>query len=219
MPQILPHMLIRVAIVENEAVFADAMQMILNNTGTEISCPHIFSNSAEALKKLPGLKPDIVLMDLDLGQGQLNGIDCITRLQPQMPGTLFMVLTVYEDHQKVFDALSAGALGYVLKSAKPEKIIEAVRELYEGGAPMSPSIARQIAGSFNKPAQTPTPESELLTTREKEVIELISRGKLEKEVAAELFISLKTVKSHISNIYGKLHVRTRVEALNKYFGR
>jgi len=210
---------IRVAIVENEVVFAEAMQMVLNNAGPEIACGHVFSNSKNALQKLPELKPDIVLMDIDLGEGQVNGIDCITRLQPQMPGTLFMVLTIYEDHQKVFDALSAGALGYVLKSAKPEKIIEAVRELHEGGAPMSPSIARQIAGSFSKPAQMPTPESELLTIREKEVIQLISKGKLEKEVAAELFISLKTVKSHISNIYGKLHVRTRVEALNKYFGR
>ncbi len=210
---------IRVAIVENENVFADAMHMLLNNAGPGITCSYAFSSSSDALKKLPALKPDIVLMDIDLGQGQLNGIDCITRLQPQLPGTLFMVLTVYEDHKKVFDALSAGALGYVLKSAKPEKIIEAIWELYEGGAPMSPSIARQIAGSFSKPTPMPTPESELLTTREKEVIELISKGKLEKEVAAELFISLKTVKSHISNIYGKLHVRTRVEALNKYFGR
>jgi len=210
---------IQVAIVENEPAFADAMQMLLNNAGPDFACPEVFLSSEQALKKLPELKPDIVLMDIELGQGQLNGIDCITRLQPQLPSTLFMVLTVYEDHKKVFDALAAGALGYVLKSARPEKIIEAIRELSEGGAPMSPSIARQIAVSFNKPAQVPTPESELLTSREKAVIELISKGKLEKEVAAELFISLKTVKSHISNIYGKLHVRTRVEALNKYFGR
>lgn len=210
---------IQVAIVENEPAFADAMQMLLNNAGPDFTCPQVFLSSEQALKKLPELKPDIVLMDIDLGQGQLNGIDCITRLQPQLPSTLFMVLTVYEDHKKVFDALAAGALGYVLKSARPEKIIEAIRELSEGGAPMSPSIARQIALSFNKPVQVPTPESELLTSREREVIELISKGKLEKEVAAELFISLKTVKSHISNIYGKLHVRTRVEALNKYFGR
>lgn len=210
---------IQVVIVENEPAFADAMQMLLNNAGPDFTCPQVFLSSEQALKKLPELKPDIVLMDIDLGQGQLNGIDCITRLQPQLPNTLFMVLTVYEDHKKVFDALAAGALGYVLKSARPEKIIEAIRELSEGGAPMSPSIARQIAVSFNKPAQVPTPESELLTSREKAVIELISKGKLEKEVAAELFISLKTVKSHISNIYGKLHVRTRVEALNKYFGR
>ncbi|MCU0345877.1 MAG: response regulator transcription factor [Saprospiraceae bacterium] len=210
---------IQVAIVENEAVFAEALQTVLNDTGGVISCQHFFSKPEIALKNLPELKPDVVLMDIDLGEGHINGIECIIRLKPLLPNALFMVLTVYEDHQKVFDALSSGALGYVLKSAKPERIIEAVQELYEGGAPMSPSIARKVANSFNAPAPKPTPESELLTVREKEVIELISKGKLEKEVAAELFISLKTVKAHIANIYAKLQVHTRVEALNRYFGR
>jgi DNA-binding NarL/FixJ family response regulator len=210
---------IQVAIVENEAMFAEALQMVLNNTGGVISCQHLFSKPDIALKNLPELKPDVVLMDIDLGEGYINGIECIIRLKPLLPNALFMVLTVYEDHQKVFDALASGALGYVLKSAKPERIIEAIQELYEGGAPMTPSIARKVATSFNGPVAKPTPEAELLTVREKEVIELISKGKLEKEVAAELFISLKTVKAHIANIYSKLQVHTRVEALNKYFGR
>lgn len=210
---------ITIAIVENEKMFAEAIQKVLNNAGPDFTCPHVFTNGDSALRGLPQVKPDIVLMDLDLGSGQPSGIECMTNLQPVLPHTLFMVLTVYEDHQKVFDALSAGALGYVLKSSKPEKIIEAVRELKEGGAPMSPSIARKIAASFNRPQLSSVPEPEILTIREKEVIELISKGKLEKEVAADLFISLKTVKTHISNIYAKLQVRTRVEALNKYFGR
>lgn len=210
---------IRIAIVENDRLFADTLQLTLNNAGDDLACPAVFYKSDDALTQLPLVKPEIVLMDIDLGQGQVNGIDCIARLQSQLPTTQFMILTVYEDHEKVFDALAAGALGYVLKSAAPEKIIAAIRELHEGGSPMSPSIARKIAGSFDKKNTRPVPKSELLSAREQEVIALISRGKMEKEVAAELFISLKTVKTHIGNIYQKLQVRTRVEALNKYFGR
>lgn len=210
---------IEIAIVENERYFADALQMVLNGNGTGMSCQYIYTRAEDALKNLPLVKPDVILMDIDLGNDRLTGIDCIAKLCPTMPRTQFMVLTVYEDHKKVFDALSAGALGYILKSAKPDKIIAAIQELLEGGAPMSPSIARKVAHSFMGQDQKRTPDAELLTSREREVIELISKGMLEKEVASELFISLKTVKAHIANIYAKLQVHTRVEALNKYFGR
>src|SRR5690606_29324730 len=127
---------LKVAVVENDKMFAEAVQQVLNNSAPDYSCVGVFTNGEVALKNLPVLKPDIVLMDIDLGQNQLSGIECITLLQPLLPETLFMILTVYEDHQKVFDALSAGALGYVLKSARPEKIIEALHELKEGGSPM-----------------------------------------------------------------------------------
>lgn len=210
---------IEIAIVENERYFADALQMVLNGKDTGMSCKYLYTRAEEALKNLPLVKPDVILMDIDLGNDRLTGIDCIAKLCPIMPQTQFMVLTVYEDHKKVFDALSAGALGYVLKSAKPDKIIAAIQELLEGGAPMSPSIARKVATSFMGQDKKLSAEAELMTSREREVIELISKGMLEKEVAAELFISLKTVKAHIANIYAKLQVHTRVEALNKYFGR
>jgi DNA-binding NarL/FixJ family response regulator len=210
---------ISIAIVENEATLAHALQLTLQNTDGLI-CTQVFGNGEDALVHLPQNPPDIALMDIDLGQGHMTGIECVAHLQTLCPNTQFMILTIFEDHQKVFDALSAGALGYVLKSSSPERLIAAIRDLSEGGAPMSPSIARKVALSFGKTSEIfPTPEANILTTREKEIIELIADGRMEKEVAAELFISLKTVKTHISNIYTKLQVRTRVEALNKYFGK
>lgn len=210
---------ISIAIVENEATLAHALQLTLQNTDGLI-CTQVFGNGEDALVHLPQNPPDIVLMDIDLGQGRMTGIECVAHLQTLCPNTQFMILTIFEDHQKVFEALSAGALGYVLKSSSPEHLIAAIRDLSEGGAPMSPSIARKVALSFAKTGEiSPPPEANILTTREKEIIELIADGRMEKEVAAELFISIKTVKTHISNIYTKLQVRTRVEALNKYFGK
>lgn len=209
---------ISIAIVENETHLCHALKIVINAVDG-FECVQTYSNGEDALKFLPQNPPDIVLMDIDLGERRMTGIECIARLREYCPKTLFMILTIYEDHQKVFDALSAGALGYVLKSSPSEKIIEAIKDLYDGGAPMSPSIARKIALSFNQPITHISAEVDTLTTREREVIELIAKGRMEKEVAATLFISIKTVKTHISNIYTKLQVRTRVEALNKYFGR
>lgn len=210
--------MIRVSIIENDRFLCETLRVVLNAV-ENIEVLSIHLNGEDALATLPKHKPEIVLVDIDLGNKRMTGIECITRLKPELPDTQFMILTIYEDHQKVFDALSAGALGYVLKSDKPGKIVEAIHDLYEGGAPMSPSIARKIALSFGRENQADPTQAALLTTREREVIELISKGRLEKEVAAELDISVKTVKAHISNIYTKLQVRTRVEALNKYFGR
>lgn len=208
---------IQVCIVENDESLLYALQVVINSH-PDFVCEGTFKSGELALNLLPSYNPDIVLMDIDLGDG-MNGIECITALKIICPQVQFMILTIFEDYQKVFDALSAGALGYVLKSASQNKILEAIRDLYEGGSPMSPSIARQIALHFSNNTNKSTDKTALLTPREKEVIELISKGKLEKEVAAELFLSLKTVKTHISNIYEKLQVHTRVEALNKYFGR
>ena len=210
--------MIRVSIIENDRFLCETLRVVLN-AKDKIEVLSIYLNGEDALEALPTLRPDIVLVDIDLGHKRMNGIECITHLKSQLPDTQFLILTIFEDHQKVYDALSAGALGYVLKSDKPEKIIGAIQDLHDGGAPMSPSIARKIALSFNKENQADPVQVALLTSREREVIELISKGRLEKEVASELNISVKTVKAHISNIYSKLQVRTRVEALNKYFGR
>ena len=210
--------MIRVSIIENDKFLCETLRVVLN-ARDKIEVLSIYLNGEDALEALPALKPDIVLVDIDLGHKRMNGIECITHLKSHLPDTQFLILTIFEDHQKVYDALSAGALGYVLKSDKPEKIIGAIQDLHEGGAPMSPSIARKIALSFNRENQADPVQVALLTTREREVIELISKGRLEKEVASELNISVKTVNAHISNIYSKLQVRTRVEALNKYFGR
>ncbi|MFZ1704601.1 MAG: response regulator transcription factor [Saprospiraceae bacterium] len=212
--------MVRIAIVEDDVFLLQTLNLVLNKN-EQLDVVGLFNNSEKALLDIPVLMPDIVLMDLNLGSQSLSGIDCITRLKPTNPTILFLILTVSEDHEKVFDALAAGALGYILKSTSKENIIDAILDLASGGSPMTPSIARKVALSFaHKPEfNLPQGDTNMLTLREKEVIELISKGKLEKEVASELFISYKTVKVHISNIYAKLHVNTRVSALNKYFNR
>ncbi len=212
--------MINIAIVEDDKFLLHTLNLVLQKA-ENINVLGTYSNPGEALMHIPLLNPEIVLMDLNLGSHNISGIECITRLKSSNPKMLFLILTISEDHAKVFEALSAGALGYILKSASKATIIEAIFELADGGSPMTPSIARKIASSFNnKPEYNSINNlTNTLTSREKEVIELISKGKLEKEVARELLISYKTVKVHISNIYAKLHVHTRVEALNKYFGR
>ena len=210
--------MIRVSIIENDKFLCETLQVVLHAREV-VDVVSIYLNGEDALKELPLINPDIVLVDIDLGASRMNGIECITRLKPLMPKAQFMILTIFDEYQKVFDAMSAGALGYVLKSDKPDKIIMAIQELYEGGSPMTPSIARKVALTFNREQSPNHGQADILTSREREVLELISKGRIEKEVAAELFISYKTVKTHISNIYTKLQVNTRVEALNKYFGR
>jgi two-component system, NarL family, response regulator LiaR len=210
--------MIKVAIVENEPYLAAILAQLLDDC-PQTTCVGVCTNSSDALAAIPHWQPDVVLMDIDLGQG-INGIGCIMRLRPTCPNTRFVVLTIFEDHQHVFDALSAGAMGYILKTDAPHRIIAAIEDVYEGGAPITPSIARRLLERLHispPTLHTQTPEP-VLTRREVEVIELIAKGKMEKEVATDLFISFKTVKTHISNIYQKLQVNTRVEALNKYYG-
>lgn len=207
--------ILRIAVIENEKNYAEALQLAL---AEQFDCTLYFTGE-EAIQDVQSRSPEVILLDIDLGTGRMNGIECISHLKAKLPHVQFLVLTIFEDTDKVFDALSAGALGYVLKSSSNEKIAEAIHELKEGGSPMSPSIARKIVSSLAKTESRKVRNDYLLSPREIEVIQLISQGKMEKEVADLLFISIKTVKTHISNIYQKLQVRTRVEALNKYFGR
>lgn len=212
--------MIKILIVEDDLYYAQTLGLVLNqSSGLEVT--GIYGKPDHAINAIDEGQPDLILMDIDLGSELMDGIECMMRIKARYPNILFLILTVYEDYEKVFKALSAGALGYILKSASKEKIIEAIYDLIDGGSPMSPSIARKITLSFGE-MQKPkfqTEAANLLTQREKEIIELIGKGKIEKEVANELNLSIKTVKNHIANIYHKLHVNTRVEALNKYFGR
>jgi DNA-binding NarL/FixJ family response regulator len=160
-------------------------------------------------------------MDINLGSGE-TGIDCVRELKPIMPSTNFMMCTVYEEDEKIFEALNAGASGYILKKTAPGKLLEAIRELYQGGAPMSSQIARKVVAVFQKHTTAPgTSENDLatLSNREKEILELLSRGLMYKEIAAALFISQETVRKHVYHVYEKLHVGNRVEAVNKFYGR
>jgi len=184
-------------------------------------CVGTMSNAREAMQKLPSLTPDVVLMDINLG-GDESGIDCVKMLKPQIPQTNFMMCTVYEENEKIFEALSAGASGYILKKTPPVKLLEGIQELMEGGSPMSSQIARKVVAAFqNKKTNSFSNESalDILSKREKEILEMLSKGLLYKEISDAVFISTETVRKHVYHIYEKLHVTNRVEAVNKYFGR
>lgn len=183
-----------------------------------------FATGEEALAKILLLKPQVVLMDIGLGSS--NGIELVKELKPQAPEILYMMCTVYEEEEKIFDALRAGASGYILKKSSPAKLTEAISELVEGGAPMSSQIAMKVVNAFKHlpvkealPLQQESADVAVLSRREKEILEWLSQGKIYKEIGAELGITAETVRKHVYHIYEKLHVNNRVEAVNKYFGR
>lgn len=211
---------ITICIVDDNKDIRSALEQIINmSDGYQLL--DSFASAAEAMTGIAALNPDIVLMDINLGEGE-NGIDCVRNLKADHPDILFMMCTVYEDDEKIFEALSAGANGYILKKTAPHKLLEAIKELQSGGAPMSSQIARKVVAAFqNKPVvEQETPDSlNCLSNREKEILELLARGMLYKEIASTLFISQETVRKHVYHIYEKLHVNNRVEAINKFFGR
>lgn len=210
-----------VCIVEDNQEIRSALeQIIMMSDGYDLLAS--FTNAEDALQALPVLKPQVVLMDINLGEGE-NGIDCVRKLKVDNPEMLFMMCTVYEDDEKIFEALKAGASGYILKKTTPGKLIEAIHELRDGGAPMSSSIARKVVAAFK---ETPTESVaakhdplDVLSNREREILEHLAKGLLYKEIAGQLFISQETVRKHVYHIYEKLHVHNKVEAINKYFGR
>jgi DNA-binding NarL/FixJ family response regulator len=218
-------MIISVCIVDDNKDIRSALeQIILMADGYELVGS--FSGAEEALLKIPLVKPHIVLMDINLGEGE-SGIDCVRQLKPQHPGILFMMCTVYEEDEKIFEALTAGANAYILKKTAPGKLLEAIKELYEGGAPMSSQIARKVVNAFQLMASAADPvvvsiqgkSISILSNRENEILELLAKGLLYKEIAGRLFISQETVRKHVYHIYEKLHVNNRVEAINKFYGR
>lgn len=207
---------IRIGIVEDNHEFRNALQLILGGTPGYV-CTSVFSNAEEAIKRLALEKPDIVLMDIQLPG--MSGIDCIKQIKSEAPDIQFMMFTSYEDDEKIFDALAAGASGYILKRTPPAKLIEAVRELYEGGSPMSTEIARKVVGSFQQKKRVAGMENNPLSEREKQILDQLADGFMYKEIASNLFISIATVKQHVHRIYEKLHVQSRTGAINKYYTR
>jgi len=208
-------MSISLAIVEDlDEVREGLMQFISLNS--EFRVLDTFKTAEEAIYDLPRLQPDIVIMDINLPG--LNGIDCITEVKKKLPRTQFMMFTVYENDEKVFEALKAGATGYLLKNTGLVQLIEALKELYDGGSPMSANIARKLVKLFQQQQEVQTPV-ESLSQRENEILQLLAKGLLYKEIAEQLSISTSTVRQHIHKIYEKLHVQNRTEALNKAFGK
>lgn len=221
-------MTISVCIVDDNKDIRSALeQIIMMAEGYTLAGS--FADAEEALQKIPQVMPNVVLMDINLGDGE-SGIDCVRQLKPLYPEILFMMCTVYEEDEKIFEALTAGANGYILKKTAPGKLLDALRELYEGGAPMSSQIARKVVNAFQVRAAAaavtdPVGTSaagksiSILSNRENEILELLAKGMLYKEIAGRLFISQETVRKHVYHIYEKLHVNNRVEAINKFYGR
>lgn len=211
-------MKINVCIVDDNKDIRQALEEVIKLSDDYV-CIGSFASCEEALDGIPDVHPHVVLMDINLGTG--SGIDCVRKLKPQVPDILYMMCTVYEEDEKIFEALSAGANGYILKKTAPDKLLEAIRELHEGGAPMSSQIARKVVAAFQAKSLADSQADTLgmLSNREKEILELLAKGMLYKEIAAELFISQETVRKHVYHIYEKLHVNNRIEAINKFFGR
>lgn len=204
--------MITVCIIEDIKEIQHGLQSIIESDN-RFSLLKCFDNAEDAIVELPQLLPDVVITDINLPQ--LSGIDCIIQIKSQHEEMQFIMFTIYEDNDQVFEALKAGANGYILKNTSPEKIIEALVELHEGGSPMSPKIARKVLSSFNSKNTT----NELISKREQEVLELLSKGYLYKEIADKLNITLSTVKRHLNHIYQKLQVQNKTEAINKMLGR
>jgi len=210
---------ISVCVVDDNRELRNALEEIISMS-EGYKCTGTIGTAEDALSQLPLMRPDVVLMDINLGSAE-SGIDVVRILKPRIPGTNFMMCTVYEENEKIFEALSAGASGYILKKTDPARLLEAIRELYEGGAPMSSQIARKVVAAFQEKAREVTGAEELdvLTTREKEILELLSKGLMYKEIAYQIFLSPETVRKHVYHIYEKLHVTNRVAAVNKFYGR
>ena len=174
-----------------------------------------YTDAESAIAELPQIKPSVVLFDINLPG--MNGIDCVRKLKPRLPETQFLMVTVYEDANHIFDALAVGASGYLLKQMRRSELLDALKDVHEGGSPMSSQIARKVVQSFRRiETETAGGESVELSPREREVLELLARGYLYKEIAEMLKISVQTVNTYIRRIYEKLHVRSRAQAVAKY---
>jgi DNA-binding NarL/FixJ family response regulator len=202
--------MISVAIIEDTKEYREYLENIIR-TSTGFECVGVYGNAETALDELEEVLPKIVLTDI--GLPGMTGTECAARLKKRMPGVQVLMFTIFEDADRIFAALKAGATGYLLKTASPERILAALEDLVEGGAPMTPQVARKVVAAFQ-----PNPILQQLTKRELEILNLLSKGYTYKEIAEEAIISVKTVAKHIFNIYEKLHVNSATEAVAKFLG-
>lgn len=203
---------ITVSIVEDDSNMREELSQLINRT-TDFRCVSQHATAEDAIAGAPGLKPDVLLMDINLPG--MNGVDAVRKLKTLLPQTQFIMLTVYKDSEAIFNALMAGANGYLLKQTPPRELLAALREVCAGGAPVTSQIARKIIEAFRQ-TRTNIGEAEGLSVREQEVLELLSEGYLYKEIADKLQISYRTVSTHVEHIYGKLHVHSRAQAVAKH---
>ena len=216
---------IKVAIVEDDARIRQGMSMVIN--GAEgFECKQAYPNAEAAIELMPREWPDVVLMDINLPK--MSGIQCVAKLKELRPSLQIIMLTVYVDDEQIFESLKAGASGYLIKKTAPAEILEAIKTVHAGGAPMSNTIARKVVQFFSErlanqssrsPQKENSQETENLTQREHEILTQLAKGYQYKEIAALLSISVDTVRTHLQHIYEKLHVRSRTEAVVKYLQR
>jgi DNA-binding NarL/FixJ family response regulator len=206
---------ITVSIVEDNDQLRNTLVRVINRA-EGFKCVSDYGSAEAALEGLPAVKPEVVLMDINLPG--MNGVECVRQLKQRSVPSLVVMLTVYEDTENIFNALAAGASGYLLKRTKAAELIEAIREVRGGGSPMTTHIARKVIQSFQRSGPSSSP-AENLSQREQEVLECLSQGFLYKEIAEKLGISYETVHTYIRRIYEKLQVRTRTEAVAKFLKR
>ncbi len=206
---------ISVAVVEDSRMTREALKTIID-LAPDLECVATCETGEEALKHLPKLKPEVVLMDIQLPG--ISGIDCVGQLKERLPEVLIVMVTVYEDPIRIFSALRAGACGYLLKRSSPEEVVAAIREVHGGGGAMSGGVAMKVIQYFSSQSAR-SEELDTLTRRETEVMEMLSYGLTNKEIARRLNLSAEAIRWHLKNIYAKLHVHTRTEAAMKFRGR
>jgi len=220
MPEVPNHRPIRVALVEDDEPVRASLAVLINGAG-EFTCASACATAEEALERLPSEKPDVVLMDINLPH--MSGIECVHRLRTALPDTQVIMLTMYEDDHRVFDSLAAGASGYLLKRTPHTQILEAIRDVFQGGSPMTSSIARRVVRAVREArAASPVAADSALahiSAREEEILALLAKGYRYKEIAEALGLSVETIRTHLRRIYEKLHVSSRTEAVVKFLGR
>jgi DNA-binding NarL/FixJ family response regulator len=208
-------MAIKVAIVEDKTGVRQNWARLIN-AAPGFSCVATCASGEDALLTLPQAKPQVILMDIQLPG--ISGIECSTQLKSLLPATQILIVTIYEDSDRIFEALKAGASGYLLKTTPPRELMAAIAEVHRGGAPMTGEVARKVIAAFQRGPATVT-EDLKLTEREAEVLALLSQGYANKEIADKLTVSYDTVRAHLKHVYEKLHVRSRTEAVSKYLQR
>lgn len=206
---------IKVAIVEDNEKIREGLAVLIGGSPS-FTCVATYANAEDALTYLPGKKPDVVLMDI--GLPKMSGIECLEELRELAPEIQVMMLTVYEDDDRIFKSLVAGASGYILKNTLPAELFEAIKEIHEGGSPMSNLITRKVVRTFQQMGKS-SKELENLSERETEILSYVAKGYHDKEVAEKFFLSVETVRKHLRNIYQKLHVRSRTEAVLKFLNK
>ena len=205
---------ITIAIVEDDPRIRTTLAAILQRD-PDCICTGEYGSAEEAIEKIPASPPKVVIMDINLPG--MNGVECVQKLSKLVPGMHILMLTVFNDTETIFDALRAGAVGYLTKPVRAAQLTAAVRDVIGGGAPMTSSIARMVVQSFQHPQSTAT-EGEGLSPRERDVLDHLAKGYLYKEIADRMHVSYSTVRTHIERIYGKLHVQSRSQAVARYFG-